>query len=298
MLGISSSITKSDRRKWCLARINLLRTASRICGKTTLFTLGAVHLKNWCDTNMFTSHWLLTFWCCLALRARCGSRWSRVSISSPSFSLLSYSWKHFQPKEKKKDIHHTSQFCLIQDILGCNKYLEDWPGTPYQWPPSPEREHTCNSETRPLPGSWAWAGGIFWTSPALHRSQSWTPPAAALDGSTREPLPLRYWPAEEPQVQRQTPCFHSQIADIACSCTVPYSDTHFQQLHDGAIFGVVGVQPRLCCPLSNFFHVIESRCPDICDGIKTVQATKNTKTVSRTLNYKHIQFTFATHKIK
>ena len=102
MLGISSSITKSDRRKWCLARINLLRTASRICGKTTLFTLGAVHLKNWCDTNMFTSHWLLTFWCCLALRARCGSRWSRVSISSPSFSLLSYSWKHFQPKEKKK----------------------------------------------------------------------------------------------------------------------------------------------------------------------------------------------------
>lgn len=207
MLGISSSITKSDRRKWCLARINLLMTASRICGKTTLFTLGAIHLKNWCNTNMFTSHWLLTFWCCLALRARCGSRWSRVSISSPSFSLLSYSWKHFQPKEKKKKELHTSSFCLIQDILGCSKYLEDWPGTPYQWPPSPEREHTCNSETQPLPGSGAWAGGIFWTSPALHQSQSWTPPAAALDGSTRGPLPLRYWPAEGPQVQKTDAMF-------------------------------------------------------------------------------------------
>lgn len=36
------------------------------------------------------------------------------------------------------------------------------------------------------------------------------------------------------------------------------SDTYFKQLHDGGVLGIIGVQARLCGPLANFFHIIQS----------------------------------------
>lgn len=48
------------------------------------------------------------------------------------------------------------------------------------------------------------------------------------------------------------------------SCTTPNSrDAYFQKLHDGGVLRVVGIQSGLRGPLSDFFHVIQSRCSDI-----------------------------------
>lgn len=157
----------------------------------------------------------------------------------------------FKPKRKKVFASYRATASSFSHIH--SKYLEGWPGTPYQWPLSPEQEHFCNCETLQLPGSSAWAGGIFWTSPTLHRSQSQTPPAAAPNGNTPELSPLHYWlPVRNP--------------DTIVNCVVPgllrplgyakYSGTHFEQLHNGGIFRVIGIQSWLCSPLPNFFHVI------------------------------------------
>lgn len=53
-----------------------------------------------------------------------------------------------------------------------------------------------------------------------------------------------------------------------------WPDTHLQQLHDGGVFRIVGVEPRLRRPLADFLHVVESRRPDVGDGVKAAQTTE------------------------
>lgn len=149
---------------------------------------------------------LPTFCRYLATKARWESRCSLVSSVSPSFNRFSYSWKHWQPQETRDVLIWAKSNLFpripLSSIRQSDDGLQDGadrPGTPSLWPPSPPPERSCDCGTPGRRGSSAAAGGTSSTSPSPRPWQSWTPPAAAPGGNTREPSPLRWWPPADVQ---------------------------------------------------------------------------------------------------